>query len=166
MLHISINRKVSNVTLTVSSSFRTVDILHSASIGNGHQPTLPNDCTVTKAAADSNPYNLPDSLHMAILTQLLCDKIHVAFSNLDDPYSNSVIKVLESDLQDLEVRLATFDTCEWHIVLVQAGASTNQLEYTKSGQLFISLQPNSSSRRTCSSATKIRQPVGALSWKP
>ncbi|CAG9998502.1 unnamed protein product [Clonostachys byssicola] len=81
--------------------------IEGASIGNGHLPALPNDHTVEKASMDSNPYELPESLHMAIVTQLFCDSIHAAFGHVTT-YKISLIDDHESQLRELETRLGTF----------------------------------------------------------
>ncbi|CAH0020316.1 unnamed protein product [Clonostachys rhizophaga] len=81
--------------------------IEGASIGNGHLPALPNDHTVEKASIDSNPYELPESLHTAIITQLFCDKIHAAFGNITT-YKVSLINDHESHLKELETRLGRF----------------------------------------------------------
>ncbi|CAI6088120.1 unnamed protein product [Clonostachys chloroleuca] len=81
--------------------------IEGASVGNGHLPALPNDQTVEKASIDSNPYELPESLHTAIVTQLFCDKIHTAFGNITT-YGISLINDHESQLRELETRLGRF----------------------------------------------------------
>ncbi|CAG9945172.1 unnamed protein product [Clonostachys rosea f. rosea IK726] len=81
--------------------------IEGASIGNGHPPGLANDHTVEKASIESNPYELPESLHMAIVTQLFCDKIHVAFGK-NNTFKISLINDHESRLRELETRLGSF----------------------------------------------------------
>ncbi|CAH0043798.1 unnamed protein product [Clonostachys solani] len=83
--------------------------IEGASIGNGHLPALANDHTVEKASIGSNPYELPESLHMAIVTQLFCDKIHVAFGNIST-YKISLINDHEPELRELETRLGGFQS--------------------------------------------------------
>lgn len=49
---------------------------------------------------------------MAIITQLFCDKVHIACGNHDEAYRSSLVKVLESDLREVEIKMSTFQTCE------------------------------------------------------
>ncbi|VUC35648.1 unnamed protein product [Clonostachys rosea] len=83
--------------------------IEGASIGSGHLPALANDHTVEKAAVSSNPYELPESLHMAIIAQLFCDKIHVAFGNTNT-YNISFLNDHESQLRELDTRLGSFQS--------------------------------------------------------
>ncbi|KAF2802704.1 uncharacterized protein BDZ99DRAFT_550581 [Mytilinidion resinicola] len=83
-------------------------------IGNGQPPYFPADRTIEQASAASNPYELPESLHQAGVTQVFCSKVHSTmcdFDRLEGLASQStrslLLKVLERDLRELEERLNT-----------------------------------------------------------
>lgn len=67
---------------------------------------------VEHASTASNPYNLPPSLHQAIVVQMFCNKVHSAMGELDRleasasrPKRASSLRLLEADFQELERRL-------------------------------------------------------------
>ena len=82
--------------------------------GNGQQPYFSGDRTIEQASIESNPYELPETLHQAVIVQIFCTKVHSAMYDLDraagsatQPTRSSLLKLLEQDLQELEQRLAT-----------------------------------------------------------
>jgi hypothetical protein len=102
-------------------------VVFSAAIGNGQQPYFAADRTIEQASSASNPHDLPELLHQAVVTQVFCNKVHTAmfdFDGLEGSASqsarSSLIKVLEHDLRELEGRLDTrtsrrsFWVCSFH----------------------------------------------------
>jgi hypothetical protein len=88
--------------------------LRSASLAmtNGHLPYISSDRTIEQASTSSNPYNLPPTLHQAIVVQMFCNKVHSAMGDLDRsgasasrPKRASSLRLLEVDFQELERRL-------------------------------------------------------------
>ena len=81
-------------------------------VGNGYQPFLLNDRTIERASAESNPYELPESLHLAVITQVFCNKVHSAMESIDGSETaaaqscrSSLLSLFESNLRELENRL-------------------------------------------------------------
>ncbi|KAK0755665.1 hypothetical protein N5P37_011777 [Trichoderma harzianum] len=81
-----------------------------ASLGNGHLPVLPHDRTIQKVASEANPYELPEPLYIGILTQRFLNKVHMAFGSLEDSYKVSMLSLFEPDLQELEVKMAAYQS--------------------------------------------------------
>jgi hypothetical protein len=99
--------------------------------GNGQQPYFSADRTIEQASAESNPYELPDSLHSVVTIQLFCSKVHSAMYDLDrlegsavQSTRSSLFKLLEQDLRELEGRL---DTTRSHRTRVQFLSACLQL---------------------------------------
>jgi hypothetical protein len=87
-------------------------LLFSVAAGNGHQPYFYTDRTIERASSASNPYELPELLHQAVVAQVFCSKVHVSMHDFDrlegsasQPTRSSLLKVLEHDLRELEERL-------------------------------------------------------------
>ncbi|KAJ9606299.1 hypothetical protein H2200_009260 [Cladophialophora chaetospira] len=81
-------------------------------VGNGQQPYFYADRTIDKASDASNPHELSEMLHQAILLQAFCNKVHLAMFDVDrleesaaQSTRTSILRALEGDLRELENRL-------------------------------------------------------------
>jgi hypothetical protein len=78
----------------------------------GQQQYCSADRTVEQASAPSNPYELPETLHHAIMVQIFRNRVHSTMGDVDrlegsasQSRRGSLVKILEFELEELERRL-------------------------------------------------------------
>lgn len=87
----------------------------------GQMPFSSGDRTIEQASAPSNPYDLPESLHQAIIIQLFRTKVNQTMAaigrsedSVSGPRRSLLLQSLEFELQELEGRIGKSLSCRRH----------------------------------------------------